>query len=572
MRMSKLFARTLRDAPADAEAPSHQLLVRAAFVRQLMSGVYTTLPLGVRSMRKIEAIVRQEMDAAGAQELRMPIVLPSEPWEATGRWQTYGDELFRLADRHGRTLLLGPTQEEVVTPLVTQDFGSYRDLPVNLYQIEWKYRDERRPRFGLLRGREFLMKDAYSFDRNAQGLQESYRIMFDSYGRIFDRCGLDCLTVEADAGSIGGDVNHEFMAKADVGEDLYVACVNGDYLVDTEAATPAAPAAPEAAAAQELAPLEVVDTPGTSSITALAALLAVPEATTLKAMLYLVGQRPVMVLVPGDREVNEHKLASLHFPEPVRAFEEEDFKTHGLIKGFVGPHGLPGEISILADHAVLTGSNWVAGANVVDQHATGVNVDRDFTIASAHDLVQIREGDRCPVDGGELEIGRSIVVGHIYQLGTRYSLPLKARFTEEDGTEQLYEMGCYGIGISRILAAVAEQYNDERGLRWPKALAPYEIVVVAVNRDDERVWAEAERIYNELSARGIEVVLDDREASPGVKFNDADLIGFPVQVAVGKRGVEAGAVDVKIRATGEKRQSPLAEVVQAAIDALAEAP
>ena len=569
MRLSQLFARTLREDPAEAEAPSHKLLLRAAFVRKLMAGVYTTMPLGLRTIRKIEAIVRQEMDAAGAQELRVPITLPAEPWKLTGRWDAYGEELFRLKDRHGRDLLLGPTHEEVMAELVVNEFPSYKNLPVNIYQIEWKYRDELRPRYGLLRGREFLMKDAYSFDRDEDGMRESYRIMYQAYAKVFDRCNLDYVVVEADAGTIGGDVNHEFMALADVGEDLFVRCENGDYLADTEAATPQAP---ESAKPGELEPLIEVDTPDAGTIEAVSSYLGVGAETTLKCMLFRAGETTVVVLVPGDREVNEKKLRSLLFPAPVERFGEADFAASGYAKGFVGPQGLGVDVTILADHSVRARGDWVTGANRADTHATGANVDRDFRVDRYEDLVQIQEGDRCPIDGGALHIGRSIVVGHVYQLGLRYSEPLKATYLDEDGAHKLYVMGSYGIGISRIMAAAAEQHHDDSGLRWPKALAPYEVAVILANQDVPEATAHAERIYSELLAQGVEAVLDDRDERAGAKFADADLIGYPVQVTVGKRGMEAGTVDLKLRATGERSVAPLEGATDAVRALLAAAP
>jgi prolyl-tRNA synthetase len=552
MRASHLFARTLREAPAEAEVASHRLLLRAAFIRKLMAGVYTWLPLGVRTMRKIEAIVREEMDASGAQEIRMPIVLPAEPWKATGRWQAYGDEMFKLKDRGGRDLGLGPTHEEVVTPLVAAEFKSYRDLPVNLYQIGWKYRDELRPRFGLLRAREFLMKDAYSFDRDAEGLRASYDVMVEAYKRVFDRCGLTYRIVEADPGLIGGDVNHEFMASADVGEDLFTYCTNCDYSADLEASS-ARP--PDPAADVPLEPLTEIATPGRPGIQDVVDLLGRPAGQMLKCMLYDAGGSPVAVLVPGDREVNEKKLARALAPAPVRLFTDEDFAARGFVKGYVGPQGLPDGVTILADLSVRGRANWVTGANRVDHHVTGANVDRDFRVDRWEDLTRVREGDPCPRCGSPLQIGRSIVVGHTYQLGTRYSTSLKAMFVDEDGTEQPYVMGCYGIGISRVMAAAAEQFNDESGLKWPRALAPFDAVVIPTNMDQPVVVETAEQLYAELRANGLEVLLDDRDATAGVKFADADLIGFPLQVVVGKRGLQTGVADLKIRATGERSQA-----------------
>jgi prolyl-tRNA synthetase len=569
MRLSQLFVPTLREDPAEAEVPSHRLLLRAGFIRQVAAGIYTTLPLGLRSMRKIEAIVREEMEASGAREIRMPIALPAEPWKATGRWDLYGDTLFRLRDRHGRELLLGPTQEEVATLLVAAELPSYRDLPVNLYQVEWKYRDEFRPRFGLLRGREFLMKDAYTFDRDDEGMARSYDVMLQAYRRIFDRCGLSYVVVEAEPGQIGGGVNHEFMARAEVGEDLFVECENGDYLADRKAATPMPPAP---VSQDRLEELVRVPTPGASTIEAVSGLLGRPAERTLKCMLYDAGGRSVAVLVPGDREVEEAKLERVLFPAPVRPFEEADFAERGLVRGYVGPAGLGTDVRILADHAVRGGRDWVAGANEADHHVTGANTPRDFRIDGFEDLVALRDGDRCPNDGGVLRVGRSIVVGHIYQLGTRYSGPLHATFVDEDGSDQLYRMGSYGIGISRILAAAVEQAHDDGGLRLPKILAPFEAVVVMANRDDERVVAEAARLYEALAASGVDVALDDREETAGVKFADADLIGYPVQVVVGKRGIEAGTADLKLRADGRRSSAPLAEAARAAVDLLAAAP
>ncbi len=568
MRLSKLFAHTLRDAPAEAEVASHQLLLRAAFIRKLMAGVYTTLPLGLRTMRKIETIVREEMDATGAQEIRMPIVLPAETWRRTGRYDLYGDTLFKLRDRHDREMVLGPTEEEVVAPLVAGDQPSYRDLPLNLYQIEWKYRDEFRPRFGLLRGREFYMKDAYSFDRDDEGLRESYRIMHAAYERIFERCGLDHVIVEADPGQIGGGVNHEFMARAEVGEDLFVECVNGDYLADTEAARPQVPV-PASEGAEEITK---VHTPGTATIDELAAFLGIPASRILKCVMFDVAGRTVSVLVPGDREVSVNKLEKMMFPDKVRAFDDADFGARGFVKGYVGPQGFAPDVTVVADHTVIGGRDWVTGSNDPDHHVTGANPGRDFRVDRYEDLVAFREGDPCPVCGGQLRLGRSIVVGHIYQLGTKYSERLAATFVDEDGVEKPLVMGCYGIGISRILAAAVEQHHDDAGIVWPRTLSPFDVVVVAANLDDETVVSEAERVYAELIGLGIAAAIDDREVAAGVKFNDADLIGFPVQVVIGKRGIGAGTADLKLRATGERMHVALSGAAGSAVELLASAP
>jgi len=566
MRLSNLFVPTLRDDPADAEIASHRLLLRAGFVRRLTAGVYTFLPLALRVMRKVEAIVREEMEAAGSIEVRVPIVLPAEPWKVTGRWKAYGNEVFKLEDRHGREMMLGPTEEEVFAPLVASDLPSYRDLPINLFQVEWKYRDEKRPRYGLLRCREFLMKDAYSFDRDEAGMAESYRIMYEAYVRVFDRIGIDYVIVEADPGTIGGGINHEFMALADVGEDLFVRCVNGDYLADTEAATPQAPIPLEEV---ELEPMVEVDTPGAATIELVASQLGVDAARTLKNIMFDIDGSSVAVLVPGDREVSVKKLARLHFPEVVRAFDDGDFERLGYAKGYVGPHGFGDDVTIFADHSVKAGANWVTGANRPDTHVTGANLDRDFRVARWEDLVEVRDGDRCPNDGGELEVGRSIAVGHIYQLWTNYSAPLETTFQDEDGSDKPYMMGSYGIGITRILAALVEQHHDEQGMVWPKNMAPFQVAVIMANADDEPVRTEAERIYAELLERGVEAVLDDRDERAGVKFADADLIGYPVQVTVGKRGLGEGTVDLKLRATGERSKAPLDAATQAIVDLLA---
>ncbi|HYT78476.1 MAG TPA: proline--tRNA ligase [Actinomycetota bacterium] len=569
MRMSKLFARTLREAPAEAEIASHRLLLRAAYIRKVMAGAYTWLPLGWRTLRKVEQIVRDEMNASDAQEVRMPIILPAEPWKITGRWQTYGDLMFKLKDRHDRELGLGPTHEEVVTPLVAGEFTSYRDLPVNLYQIEWKYRDEFRPRFGLLRGREFLMKDAYSFDRDEDGMRASYDVMLEAYKRVFDRCGLRYRIVEADPGQIGGDVNHEFIAIAEVGEDLFVYCENCDYAADLEAASARAP---EAAPSTDLeAPAEVA-TPGRSSIDAVSTLLERQPAEMLKCMLYDAGGETVAVLIPGDREVSEVKVGRVMWPAPVRPFSDEDFEQRGIVKGYAGPQGLPEDVTIIADHSVRAGKNWITGANKTDYHMTGLNQGRDFRVDRWEDVSQVREGDPCPVCGGRLNLSRGMVVGHIYQLGARYSKPLEAMFVDEDGTEQPFQMGCYGIGVDRIVAAAAEQFNDEAGLMWPKALAPYDAIVVPTNMDQPSVVEAGERLYADLQDRGVDVVLDDREVTAGVKFADADLIGYPVQVVVGKRGIESGSLDLKARATGQREQAPLDDAVTAAQHLLATVP
>jgi prolyl-tRNA synthetase len=568
MRLSRSFVPTLREDPAEAEIASHRLLLRAGFIRQVMAGVYTILPLGLRSMRKIERVVREEMDASGAQEIRMPIVLPADPWRATGRFELYGELMFKLRDRHDRELVLGPTQEEIVATLVAGDLPSYRDLPVNLYQIEWKYRDEFRPRFGLLRVREFLMKDAYTFDRDDDGLRASYHVMYEAYERVFDRLGIGYVIVEADPGQIGGGVNHEFMARAQVGEDLFVECEHGDYLADTEAARPMVPEP----AGEGTEPMTTIHTPDTPTIESLAAFLGRPPADTLKCVLFDVGGRTTAVLVPGDREVSVNKLEKFVFPDTVRPFDERDFDARGYVKGYVGPRAFGDDVTVVADHTVRAGRDWVTGANEIDHHVTGANAGRDFRVDRWEDVVGFREGDRCPVDGGRLRIGRSIVVGHIYQLGTNYSAPLNATFIDEDGERRPFVMGSYGIGIARSLAAAAEQYHDDEGLRLPRVMAPFEVVVILANQDDEQAIAEADRIHDELAAAGVDVALDDRDERAGVKFADADLIGYPVQVTVGKRGLASGTIDLKLRSSGGRSSAPIDGATEAAVALLATAP
>lgn len=564
MRATDLFARTLRDAPAGEEAPSAKLLLRAAMVRRVMSGVYTFLPLGLRVLRKIESIVREEMNRAGAQEVLMPALQPSEPWKKSGRWQAYGGDMFKLKDRGGREIGLAPTHEECITPIVHGDFRSYRDLPVNLYQIQWKYRDEPRPRSGVIRGREFLMKDAYSFDRDIEGLRISYEKMVEAYKAIFDRCGLDYRVVEADPGLIGGDVNHEFMAIADVGEDLFAYCTESDYAANLEAATSRPREAPD----EDQQALNEVDTPGRTTVDAVSEFLGASPERILKCLLYRSGEGLVAVLVPGDRDVAEGKLMSVL--GEVGMLTDEEFEKAGLLKGFVGPQGLEG-VTIVADHHVRSGRNWVTGANRPDAHATGVNEGRDFRVDRWEDLSLVGEGDLCPRDDGTLRVGRAIEVGHTFQLGTRYSEPLEARFVDEDGTDRPYLMGCYGIGVSRIVAAVAEQHSDDAGLAWPRGLAPFEVVVLPTNMDQPDVVETAEALYATLGELGVEVVLDDRPVGAGVKFADADLIGYPLQAVVGTRGLERGSVEAKVRPTGDRSDIPVgqaAEVIRTLLEAV----
>jgi prolyl-tRNA synthetase len=561
MRMTSLFLRTLRDDPADAEVDSHRLLVRAGYIRRISAGIYAWLPLGYRVLRKIEQIVREEMDRAGAQETLLPIVQPLELWQRSGRDAAYGDLMFRLRDRKETAFCLSPTAEEVVTTIVAQEYGSYRDLPLNLYQINWKYRDELRPRFGLLRSREFLMKDAYSFDLDLAGLKKSYQAMYDAYCRVFERCGLTFRSVIAQSGEMGGSESREFMAVAAVGEDDFVWCKACDYAANVEAARRGVPTV-EASVAS-VPPMEQVHTPDLPGIDGVAQVLDVAPAAMLKSIVFDLNGEVGIAVVPGDREVNEYALAAAVAPKTARLFGDDDFAKHPeLAKGYIGPHA--GAAVVVADPSVQSDRGWVTGANVRDHHVRNAVLGRDFTVDVWADLVTIVPGDPCPQCGSPLAVDRGIEVGHVFQLGTKYTEALDARYTDERGEQHPMVMGCYGIGISRILAAVAEEFHDESGLAWPSALAPYDLALVAVpGRGDQAaaVIAEADRVYEELTARGVAVLYDDRDASPGVKFADADLVGIPVQVVVGAKGLARGVAERKVRATGERDEIDLTSAV-----------
>jgi prolyl-tRNA synthetase len=555
--------RTLRDDPADAEVESHRLLVRAGYIRRVAAGIYSWLPLGSRVLRKVEQIVREEMDAAGAQEVLLPIIQPLELWERTGRDTAYGPLMFKLLDRKETGYCLSPTAEEVITTLVAQEYGSYRDLPVNLYQINWKYRDELRPRFGLLRGREFLMKDAYSFDADLDGLKQSYRAMYDAYCRVFERCGLTFRAVEAQSGEMGGAESREFMAVAAVGEDDFVWCTNCDYAANVEAARrDHSWHHTEVPAADEIPIMEEVHTPDLPGIAGVAEFLHVEPAQMLKTMVVEVGGKLGFALVPGDRELNEYALAAAVAPKPVRLFTDEDFEAHPeLPKGYIGPH-FPGADVVVADPSVRAEHGWVTGANRVDHHVRNAVLGRDFDVDIWADIVTIVTGDRCPKCGHELSVDRGIEVGHVFQLGTKYSDVLDARYTDEHGEQHAMVMGCYGLGITRTVAAIAEESHDEHGLAWPAVVAPYDVHLIAVPGRGEQAAAvveEADRVYDQLRAAGRDVLYDDRDVSPGVKFADADLLGMPVQLIVGAKGVARGVIERKIRATGDRDELPLHE-------------
>ena len=566
MRMSRLFLRTLRDDPADADVDSHRLLVRAGYIRKLAAGIYTWLPLGHRVLRRTEQIVREEMDAAGAQELLLPIIQPLELWQRTGREKAYGPLMFRLTDRKDTGFALAPTAEEVITVTVAGEYGSYRDLPVNLYQFGWKYRDELRPRFGLLRSREFLMKDAYSFDADIEGLKASYKLMYDAYHRVFERCGLSFRPVEAQAGEIGGDVNHEFMAVAAVGEDDFVWCRSCDYAANVEAALRAAPdgaTAGDGTASEAMAPEHTPDLPGIKGV---AEFLGVEPAEMLKCIAFDVDGEMGLALVPGDREVNPFALTQALPGRKVRLWEDADFDAHPDVpKGYIGPH-FPGATVRVADPAVAAGrtGGWVTGANQVDHHVRHAVLGRDFEVDTFAGLVTVVTGDACPRCGAALSVDRGIEVGHTFQLGTKYSVSLGAEYTDETGQQHPMVMGCYGIGVSRVVAAVVEEHHDTAGLIWPAALAPYAVHLVSLPGKGEaapEVRAAADRLYDDLRAAGVEVLYDDRDQSPGVKFADADLLGMPMQLVLGAKGLARGVVERKDRRTGERDEVALEDVV-----------
>jgi prolyl-tRNA synthetase len=564
MRMSQLFLRTLRDDPSDAEVDSHRLLVRAGFIRKVAAGVYSWLPLGYRVLRKVEQIVREEMDAAGAQELLLPIIQPLELWQRTGRDKAYGPLMFKLNDRKETGFALAPTAEEVITVTVSNEYGSYRDLPVNLYQINWKYRDELRPRFGLLRSREFLMKDAYSFDADIEGLKASYKLMYDAYHRVFERCGLSFRPVEAQAGEIGGDVNHEFMAVAAVGEDDFVWCRSCDYAANVEAAVRGALAGE--AAGGDVAAMTAVHTPDLPGIKGVAEFLGVEPDEMLKCIAFDVDGEMGLALVPGDREVNPFALNQALAGRKVRLWEDADFDAHPDVpRGYIGPH-LPGATVRVADPAVKVGPSdgWATGANQVDHHVRHAVLGRDFDADSFADLVTVVTGDPCPRCGSPLSVDRGIEVGHTFQLGTKYSVALAAEYTDETGQQHPMVMGCYGIGVSRVVAAVVEEHHDENGLTWPAALAPYQVHLVSLPGKGEaapEVRAAADRLYDGLRAAGVDVLYDDRDQSPGVKFADADLLGVPTQLILGGKGLARGVVERKDRCSGERDEVALDAIV-----------
>lgn len=561
MLASKLYAPTLREVPSDADVVSQQLMLRAGFMRKVANGLYSFLPLGWRSIKKIEAIIREEMDRSGAQEIMMPILQPAEIWKESGRWNAYGAEMMRINDRHDVEYCLGPTHEEMITTLVKNEINSYRQLPVNLYQIQSKFRDERRPRYGLMRSREFIMKDGYSFDIDDTAADVSYKNMYDAYSRIFTRCGLTFRPVEADSGAIGGSNTHEFMAIAEAGEADIIHCSACDYAANIEIGKPGIMKQAEEA----LKELEVVDTPHASTIEAVAEMLKLPLEKTIKAVVYAIEDKVILAMVRGDHDVNE--VAVQHAVngsvEPEMATPEQLEKV-GLTAGFISPVGLKqtDDFIIVVDESVMETYNVCGGANKEDAHYININPKRDF---NTDDIIVapirlITKDDVCPECHSPLEYSKGIEVGQVFKLGTKYSESLQATYLDQNGRPNAMVMGCYGIGVSRTLAAAIEQYHDDNGIIWPRAIAPFEVVIVPINAKDEALMSTSKSIYDILLNNKVDVLLDDRKDRAGVKFKDADLIGYPLRITVSKNTLESNEVEIRIRKTGEAINCPIDEV------------
>lgn len=555
MKMSRLYAPTLKEDPAEAELASHRLLLRAGMIRKEAAGLYTYLPLAWRAIRKIEDIVRDEMDSHDAQELMMPIMVDAEFWRESGRIDAYGKELVRFDDRHGREFVLGPTHEETITALVRNELRSYKQLPVNLYHIQDKFRDEFRPRYGLMRGREFIMKDAYSFSATQESLQEEYDKMKEAYANICVRCGVHALPVVADSGEIGGDTSVEFMALADAGEASLVYCDDCGFAADDEAASTKV----SFTEGPGNGTLEKVETPGLGTIEAVAEFFGFPKNGTRKSLALIDSEgKPVVAIVPGDHELNECKAEHV-FGKGYRMMTDEELEKFGLFKGFIGPVHLPAGIKLVCDSSLKESKSWACGANEVDYHFTGACPDRDFKVDEWADLVTVLAGDPCPHCGKPLSSARGIEVSQVFQLGTKYSEAMGATFMDEDGKEKPLIMGCYGVGVSRTLAAIVEQHNDENGIIWPVSVAPYEVSVIPLDPKKEDCAKATDRLVQELLNAGLDVVVDDRDERPGFKFADNDLMGFPYQIVIGKRGLKNGTFELKDRATGEREDISIDE-------------
>jgi prolyl-tRNA synthetase len=561
VRQSQTLVPTLKEAPSEAEVPSHIFMVRGGYLRKVAAGIYSFLPLGWRVVKKVERIIREEMDRSGASEVFLPAVIPGELWKESGRWQNYGDQLLRFKDRKGGDFVIGPTHEEVISALVRGEVRSWRQLPLNLYQIQTKFRDELRPRAGLMRGREFIMKDAYSFHTTDEDAKREYQNMYDAYSRIFSRCGLAFRAVEADTGNIGGSLSHEFQVLAETGEDALVACDNCDYAANVEQAVARAPKGGTNPTAEKTK----VATPGKHTIADVSAFLKVTPDKLVKTLIYLADGKPVAVLVRGDRDVNEIKLKkALSANQLVLATDAAVKEVTGAPVGFAGPVGLT--VPVYCDLEICALSDFVVGANEADAHLTGVNLERDFTPTACGDYRAAAAGDACArCDTGHLKAYRGIEVGQVFFLGTKYSKPMGVTFLDAEGKDTPCEMGCYGIGVTRIVAAAIEQSHDKDGIVWPVPLAPYEVAVLDLQQDDPAVVSTATRIYDELTAAGIEVLYDDRNERAGVKFKDADLIGLPFRIAVGKKGLAEGVVEVKRRNGTEVRKMKIDEVVRAVV-------
>jgi len=566
MRLSQAFLPTLKEDPSDAEIVSHKLMVRAGMMRKHAAGIYSLLPIGWRVTRKVAGIVREEMDRAGAQEVLLPVMMPAELWQETGRWQKAGDELFRQRDRHGRDYVLGPTHEEAITDIIRNHVRSYRDLPQNLYQIGVKFRDERRPRFGLMRAREFMMKDAYSFHVDDAQLHETYERMREAYNAIFRRCGMSFVMVEADSGAIGGDINHEFMVTADSGEAEIFTSGCG-YAASSESAKFAwapIPAEGEAALAERV-------TPNKKTVEEVAAFVGVTPDRLVKSLVLYAGDEPVLALSPGDRDLNEAKLARHFGGAPIRmATDAEIEQLTGGPSGFTGPVGLEGRVRTIVDASIQEGRNYVTGGNRRDLHLVNVRLGRDFHAKEQSDLATAKAGDKCPRCGDVMAVSRGIEVGHIFKLGTKYSESMGARFLDAEGKERTIVMGCYGIGVTRIVAAAIEQSHDANGIIWPMPIAPYQVHIVPVNVKDAATREAAEAIYDALDRAGVEVLLDDRDERPGSKFKDADLLGVPLRVTIGEKGLADGIVELRDRKTSAVERVPVGNAATAVIDRVRE--
>ena len=566
MLASRLYSPTLRELPADAVVVSHQYMLKAGMMRKIGNGIYSFLPLAWRSIQKVEKIIREEINKTGAQEIMMPIVQPAELWQKTGRWDVFGPEMFKLKDRNDREYCLGPTHEELVTSLIQMDTTSYKQLPVSVYQIQNKYRDEKRPRFGLMRSREFIMKDGYTFDADEEGLDKQYKLMYDAYTRIFTRCGLTFRPVIADSGAIGGSGSHEFEVLADSGEADIVYCENCDFAANIEAVDPLTVKCDIHNDKEK----ELVETPGQHTIEMVCDFLHAPVAQSVKAVVYNVDGLVVLAMVRGDHEVNETKIQHIYNAINVDMASDEDLKKVGLTAGYISPIGLKRtkDFDILVDPTVMEMQDACCGANEKDKHYIHVNPARDFTDVRVETIRQIQEGDVCPHCGGKIVRCRGIEVGQVFKLGTKYSEALHATFLDNQGKSHPFVMGCYGIGVTRTVAASIEQNHDDDGIIWPVAIAPYEVVIVPATNKSEEVMAAARKLYEDMEDSRDEVVLDDRNERAGIKFKDADLIGYPVRVTIGKKWQQSGCVEIKIRRSGEVVEVPLEEAKDKVLEIL----